>query len=211
MSDTIAYTDEMLSTIFRRDVNTVRLALDTFEKFGMIEVIQGVITIPNWGKHQTLDKIEKRNEYMRNYMQEYRKKQVEQIECKSNCKVNNKTNVNSLEEDIEEEIEIDKENKKESKHTHGEYSHVKLKDSELNKLYEELGQEMTNSCIRFLDEYIEMKGYKAKSHYLCIKKWVVDAVKERSKKEKPQPQNKFNNFEQRNYDMVELEKALNRR
>ena len=22
-----------------------------------------------------------------------------------------------------------------------------------------------------------MKGYKAKSHYLCIKKWVVDAVK----------------------------------
>jgi hypothetical protein len=21
-----------------------------------------------------------------------------------------------------------------------------------------------------------MKGYKAKSHYLCIKKWVVDAV-----------------------------------
>jgi len=24
-----------------------------------------------------------------------------------------------------------------------------------------------------------MKGYKAKSHYLCIKKWVVDAVKKR--------------------------------
>ena len=33
-----------------------------------------------------------------------------------------------------------------------------------------------------------MKGYKAKSHYLCIKKWVVDAVKKEdlknSKKEK---------------------------
>ena len=28
-----------------------------------------------------------------------------------------------------------------------------------------------------------MKGYKAKSHYLCIKKWVVDAVKERQEKE----------------------------
>ena len=23
-----------------------------------------------------------------------------------------------------------------------------------------------------------MKGYKAKSHYLCIKKWVIKAVKE---------------------------------
>ena len=35
--------------------------------------------------------------------------------------------------------------------------------------------------ITYLDEYIEMKGYKAKSHYLCIKKWVVDAVKKQSK------------------------------
>ena len=26
-----------------------------------------------------------------------------------------------------------------------------------------------------------MKGYKAKSHYLCIKKWVIKAVKEHSK------------------------------
>jgi hypothetical protein len=29
-----------------------------------------------------------------------------------------------------------------------------------------------------------MKGYKAKSHYLCIKKWVIDAVnKKQPKKE----------------------------
>ena len=35
---------------------------------------------------------------------------------------------------------------------------------------------MTLSCIQYLDEYIEMKGYKAKNHYLCIRKWVVDAV-----------------------------------
>jgi hypothetical protein len=38
---------------------------------------------------------------------------------------------------------------------------------------------MTDSCITCLDEYIEKKGYKAKNHYLRIKKWVVDAVKER--------------------------------
>ena len=29
-----------------------------------------------------------------------------------------------------------------------------------------------------------MKGYKAKSHYLCIRKWVVDAVKEKRPKQK---------------------------
>ena len=50
----------------------------------------------------------------------------------------------------------------------------KIKDEYIN--YEEL--------IKFLDEYIEMKGYKAKSHYLCIKKWVVDAVKERNVKKR---------------------------
>lgn len=60
MQNRIAYTDEMLAAIFRRDVNTVRLALKAFEQFGMIEIIDNVITIPNWGKHQTLDAYEKK-------------------------------------------------------------------------------------------------------------------------------------------------------
>ena len=67
----------------------------------------------------------------------------------------------------------------EPKHVFGEYGHVRLKDSEHTKLIDELGEVMTQDCITFLDEYIEMKGYKAKSHYLCIKKWVINAVKER--------------------------------
>ena len=49
------YTDEMFSTIFRRPLNTVRLALKTFEQFGMIEIINNTVTIPNWEKHQSLD------------------------------------------------------------------------------------------------------------------------------------------------------------
>lgn len=87
MNNRIAYTDKMLSTIFRRKETTVQLALKTFEEFGMIEIIDGVITIPNWGKHQKFDKIEKQNEYMRNYMSEYRKKQKE-ITNKINSKSN---------------------------------------------------------------------------------------------------------------------------
>ena len=58
MANKIAYTDEMLAAIFRRDVNTVRMALNIFQQFGMIEIIDNVITIPNWGKHQTLDAYE---------------------------------------------------------------------------------------------------------------------------------------------------------
>ena len=62
MSNRIAYTDEMLSTIFRRDLNLVRAALGVFEQFGMIEIVDNVITIPNWGKYQTLDAYERKKQ-----------------------------------------------------------------------------------------------------------------------------------------------------
>lgn len=64
---------------------------------------------------------------------------------------------------------------KASKHKYGEYKNVLLKDEELQKLKEEYSN--WEELIKYLDEYIEMKGYKAKSHYLCITKWVIDAVK----------------------------------
>lgn len=102
MGDKIAYNDKMLATIFRRKETTVQLALQTFEQFGMIELIDGVITIPNWGKHQNLDQIESKKEYMRQYMQEYRAKQ-KLISTgkggKTSSKTNSKTKVSSVEED----------------------------------------------------------------------------------------------------------------
>ena len=69
---------------------------------------------------------------------------------------------------------------KASKHKYGEFKNVLLKDEELQALKDSY----TNweELIKFLDEYIEAKGYKAKSHYLCIKRWVVDAVKEKKGK-----------------------------
>ena len=67
MNDRIAYTDKMLATIFRMKETTVKLALDTFEQFGMIEKIDGAITIPNWGKHQTLDEKKKKKARDREY------------------------------------------------------------------------------------------------------------------------------------------------
>jgi hypothetical protein len=73
------------------------------------------------------------------------------------------------------------------KHRYGEYQHVLLTDDELSKLNETFGETMTQKAITFLDEHIEMKGYKAKSHYLAIRKWVVDAVKEKERKDQRQP------------------------
>lgn len=83
MSNRIPYTDEMLAAIFRRNINTVRLALKTFEQFGMIEIVDNVITIPNWNKHQTLDAYEKKKKRDRLYQQERRAAQKALVAEKS--------------------------------------------------------------------------------------------------------------------------------
>ncbi|MTV85783.1 phage replisome organizer N-terminal domain-containing protein, partial [Streptococcus pneumoniae] len=66
MTDKVHYTDEMLATIFRRPLNTVRMAIGVFEQFGMIEIIDGIISLPNWEKHQNVDGMEKIKEQTRN-------------------------------------------------------------------------------------------------------------------------------------------------
>lgn len=75
MNDKIAYTDKMLATIFRMKESTVKLAIDTFEQFEMIQRIDGTITIPKWSKHQTLDAYEKKKARDRRYQEERRARQ----------------------------------------------------------------------------------------------------------------------------------------
>jgi predicted phage replisome organizer len=109
----IPYTDKMLATIFRMKETTVTMALKTFEQFGMVELVDGVITIPNWGKHQNLDQIESKNAYMKKYMREYREKQkalaASNGDSKANSKSNSKANVSEAEEEREEEGDKEKE------------------------------------------------------------------------------------------------------
>ena len=109
-NDRIPYTDEMLAAIFRRDISLVRLALKTFEQFGMIEIIDNVITIPNWSKHQTLDAYEKKKERDRLRIREKRAQQKALISGVSpDASPDTSPDVALLEEDKEreEEKEID--------------------------------------------------------------------------------------------------------
>lgn len=68
---------------------------------------------------------------------------------------------------------------KNKKKRYGQYENVLLTDSEYAKI---LAMRGGAKAIEFLSEYIEMKGYKANSHYLCIASkngWVLRAMKER--------------------------------
>lgn len=185
MSNKIAYTDKMLATIFRMKETTVQLALRTFEEFGMLEIVDGVITIPNWGKHQSLDQLENKKEYMRNYMKDYREKQ-RLLTSKPNCKTNSKANVSQADKDIDKEL--DKEEEKEYiedmpvndghtspkstkpvKHKHGEYANVLLTDDELGKLKAEYPDWAER--IERLSSYVASTGKRYKSHYATIRNW----------------------------------------
>ena len=192
MSNRIAYTDEMLASIFRRDVNTIRLALNAFQQFGMIEIVDNVITIPNWNKHQTLDSYEKKKERDRLYQAERRAAQRALIGKSSDTSSDSKTTQSSdiaiSEEDKEiekdkdkEELSKDNSKRKPAKHKHGEFQNVLLTDNEFENLANSFGIELRDQAITFLSEYIEEKGYKSKSHNLAIRRWVIDAVKDRQK------------------------------
>ena len=138
----------------------------------------GVMVVTDWNKNNWLDS---RRITETEYVDELN--MLKLINQKYEFKLENDyakpmLSENSIEENSIEENSTN--NISTKKHKYGEYKHVLLTDDDLENLknkytnYEEL--------IKYLDEYIEMKGYKAKNHKLAIEKWVVDAVNEYNKK-----------------------------
>lgn len=112
MNDKIHYTDEMLATLFRRSLNVIRMALNTFEQFGMIEIINNVVTIPNWEKHQNVDGLEKVREQGRLRTAKHREKQ-KLLANSGHCNVTGNVTVtqgNALEQEQDKEIDKDNSN-----------------------------------------------------------------------------------------------------
>lgn len=72
---------EMISAVTLRALPTVRLALEMFERFGMIEIDgNGVVTLQNWGKHQSVEKLDKVKEQTRLRVQRLRDRQKKDLE-----------------------------------------------------------------------------------------------------------------------------------
>lgn len=107
LNEKIPFNDEMLAAIFRRPINLVRLALNTFEQFGMVEIINNVYTIPNWEKHQNVDKMDEIREYNRLKQRESRAKRKLLQDVNDN--VNDKSMTSQPCQDIEKERDKEKE------------------------------------------------------------------------------------------------------
>lgn len=162
MSNKIAYTDKMLATIFRMKESTVQLALQTFEQFGMVEIIDGVITIPNWGKHQNLDQLESKKEYMRNYMTEYRARQKALLSGKPNCKANSKTNVSEADKERDKELEGEKEKEiykeKEKPTTSTSTARATAKSAAVDLFLRKVNPNASGECLRELLDFEAQLG-----------------------------------------------------
>ena len=186
LNDKIAYTDEMLATIFRRPINTVRLALNTFEQFGMIEIINDIITIPNWDKHQSLDKLEQAREKARKRVAKHREKQKAIAGGVGNgngdCNVTvTLCNATEEEKNRKEKIRLDTEEDVEGALA-PDYTdpddqlqkwkrHVFLTENQSGDLLDKMGLEMFDEYLFRLDNYIEETGYTIKNHYETMLKW----------------------------------------
>ena len=148
------YTEEMLATLFGKNVNTVRLALTTLANFNMIDLgSDGLIAISNWEKHQNIegmDKVRLKNaERNRKYRE---RKRQERLKLENDVSV---TSRDGTDKDIEEDKDIDKEEKE------GKYSdeHLRLAKKMQSNLAEDFPKEMNKvdiekwaDAIRLMEE-----------------------------------------------------------
>lgn len=233
MNDKIPYTDKMLATIFRMNESTVKLALNAFEQFKMIEIVEGIITIPNWNKHQTLDAYERKKERDRLYQEERRAKQRALIEKSSDKSSERTPDVAVSDIDKEEDKEKDnniyvpykeiisylnektgkklrwdvKSNQKEIKARFNEGYTLDDFKTVIDKKYNEWGRKPTKEELQ--------RGIKDMRIYLRPKtlfgsNFDVYLNQEQTEKvpAKPPVSRNLNNFERREYDMDSLEEQL---
>ena len=163
----IPYDIKMLATITGHNVDIVEKAIKIFQGMHLIEILDNG-TIFMLDMQKMIGSIS--NEGVRKA--EYRERI--KLEKENGTKLGQSPNIIS----ISNSISSSNISNKEEKHKYGEYKHILLTDNELERLYKDYGEDKTKQAIRYLDEAIEMKGYKYKSHNLALRKWVFDAIRE---------------------------------
>ncbi|TKH22860.1 replication protein [Bacillus wiedmannii] len=155
LNENIPYTEDMLATIFNRPLNTVRMALSTFQKFGMIHIDENhYINVVNWGKHQSLDKLEQIKEQDRLRKQKQRAKQKQlKLGMSQDSHGTGHVIVTDIDKDLDKEIEK-------------EYSPEKSQDIVQSIPYQEIV------------DYLNMK---AKTNYKHASKKTQELIKARWK------------------------------
>lgn len=200
----IPYDAKMLSTITGHNVDVVEKAIRIFQSMKLIEVLDnGTIYMLNIQKligsmsSEGLRKAEYRERIniekeksgtslgqcpniisnsnynsISNYNIEKDNTNIQSNNINNNSPASELKENHLQEESLSQETTAHSKTSKEPKHKYGVYKNILLTDKELQKLKEEFDN--WEEVINYVDEAIEMKGYKYKSHYLAIRKWFKD-------------------------------------
>ncbi|QDY26205.1 phage replisome organizer N-terminal domain-containing protein [Clostridium botulinum] len=199
LNDNVPYTEEMLSTIFNRPLNSLRFALKVLRDFGMIQIQEDkLIKITNWSKHQNIEGMEKVRQQTRERVAKHRAKKKELLEetKKQSCKNNdNKKNVmlhetlsNGRDIDIEDiDIEI-----KEDRKSDIRKNLDKINEAYFNTFYRQISATYLNQVLKVM----------AKEDYTDLLIYALNITKRRE-----QEQGKIKGFK---YTMSILESWINK-
>ncbi|MBD5644400.1 phage replisome organizer N-terminal domain-containing protein [Clostridium botulinum] len=199
LNDNVPYTEEMLSTIFNRPLNSLRFALKVLRDFGMIQIQEDkLIRITNWSKHQNIEGMEKVRQQTRERVAKHRAKKKELLEetKRQSCKNNdNKKNImlhetlsNGRDIDIEDiDIEI-----KEDRKSDIRKNLDKINEAYFNTFYRQISATYLNQVLKVM----------AKEDYTDLLIYALDITKKRE-----QEQGKIKGFK---YTMSILESWINK-
>lgn len=176
LTENIPYTPKMLADELDFEENTVKLALEALERFGMIVAASEHFAIAGWQEYQNIEGMEKIKSQNRIRKQRQREKAAlaeGNQEMSRSCHVTSRDS-HATDIDIERDIEKEKENiieapKKEARHKYGAYNNVLLSDTDLEKLKTEFKD--YEERIERLSEYIASTGKSYKNHLATIRSW----------------------------------------
>ncbi len=98
-----------------------------------------------------------------------------EVDCTEE-KNNQKDKDKDKDKEKEKEKVVSPDESSSGKKTLGEYNNIRLTETEMDRLKADFGGD-TDEAIQYLSAYKAEKGYKTKSDYLTIRRWVIDAVR----------------------------------
>ena len=160
-NEEIPYNEEMLSTITRTNIDTVRSAIKVFSQLQMMEILDnGTIFMKEVNKMLGSE----------TYWAEQKR-----IQRKGKTLIGQSPTCPSKSIEIEKEIDKDtdieiKRDKSPSRHKYGAYKNVLLSDEEYEKLQNEFPHDYSERIER-LSEYIASTGKSYKNYLATIRAW----------------------------------------
>lgn len=173
----IPYTDEMLANRFKKPLNIVKLALETFRRLKMLEFNDNGIFVSNFSKHQNIEGLEKIKEREKAKLRK-RKQREKQKLIESPTKDEILSDVTGMSRDIhsdftrdpslsiykdreiDKEEDIDKEDRKIDKETNLD----KINQAYFNTFYRQISGTYLQAILKILDkgDYTELIIYAMK-------------------------------------------------